>query len=181
LPSVISHAVVGLAAGITFAPQDVPKRFWVLSAFCSVIPDADIIAFSFDIPYQHLFGHRGFFHSPFFGLLLSIFIVLIFFRDKEMFSKQWFFYLIFFFLLSASHGILDAFTNGGLGIALLSPFDKTRYFFPWRPIMVSPIGVIPFFSKWGLAVIKSELLWVWLPSFLMVITSAVIRVMASKR
>src|SRR4030042_6463779 len=97
-----------------------------------------------------------------------------------MFSKQWFFYLIFFFLLSTSHGILDAFTNGGLGIALLSPFDKTRYFSPWRPIMVSPIGVISFFGRWGLAVIKSELLWVWLPSFLMVITSVVIRVMAEK-
>jgi len=180
LPSVISHAAVGLAAGITFAPQDVPKGFWSLSLICSVIPDADVIAFSFGIPYQHLFGHRGFFHSPFFGLSLSIFIVLIFFREIEMFSKQWFFYLIFFFLLSASHGILDAFTNGGLGIALLSPFDKTRYFFTWRPIMVSPIGVIPFFSKWGLAVIKSELFWVWLPSSLMVITSAVIRVMASR-
>ena len=98
-----------------------------------------------------------------------------------MFSKQWFFYLIFFFLLSASHGLLDAFTNGGLGIPLLFPLDQTRYFFPWRPIMVSPIGVIPFFSKWGLAVIKSELGWVWLPSLLMVIASAMIRFMMSKR
>ena len=47
--------------------------------------------------------------------------------------------------------------------------------------MVSPIGVIPFFSKWGLAVIKSELGWVWLPSLLMVIASAMIRFMMSKR
>ena len=181
MPSVVSHTVVAVAAGVTFAPQDVPKGFWSLSLICSVIPDADVIAFSFGIPYQHLFGHRGFFHSPFFGLLLSIFIVCVLFGDIKMFSKRWFFYLVFFFSLSASHGILDAFTNGGLGIALLSPFDQTRYFFPWRPIVVSPIGVIPFFSKWGLAVIKSELLWVWLPSFLMVVTSVVIRVMASKR
>jgi inner membrane protein len=173
--------VVAVAAGMTFAPKDVPKRFWPLSLICSVIPDADVIAFSFGIPYPHLFGHRGFFHSPFFALLLSTFIVLVFFRDREIFSKQWFFYLIFFFLLSASHGILDAFTNGGLGIPLLFPFDQTRYFFPWRPIVVSPIGVIPFFSKWGLAVMKSELLWVWLPSFLMVISSAMIRVAISKR
>ena len=172
--------MVAVAAGITFAPQDVPKGFWSLSLICSVIPDADVITFSLGIPYRHLFGHRGFFHSPFFGLLLSIFFVCVLFRDTEMFSKQWFFYLIFFFLLSASHGILDGFTNGGLGIALLSPFDRTRYFFPWRPIVVSPIGVIRFFSKWGLAVIKSELLWVWLPSFLMVVASAVIRVVASK-
>jgi len=30
--------------------------------------------------------------------------------------------------------------------------------------MASPIGVKASFSKWGLAVIKSELLWIWLPS-----------------
>ena len=39
-----------------------------------------------------------------------------------------------------------------------------RYFFPLRPIVVSPIRPGDFFSEWGLAVIKSELLWVWLPA-----------------
>jgi len=181
MPSVISHAAVAVAAGIAFAPRDVPNHFWSLSVACAIIPDADVIGFSFGIPYDHFLGHRGFFHSPFFSLLMSIFLVGIFFRDMEIFSRQWFFYFIFFFLLSASHGILDAFTNGGLGIALLSPFDNTRYFFPWTPIMVSPIGIDAFFSKWGLSVIKSELLWIWLPSFLMVIISRVIRVVAAGR
>jgi len=180
VPSVISHAVVAVAAGAAFAPRDVPNHFWSLSLVCSTIADADVIAFSFGIPYQHLFGHRGFFHSPFFGLLMSIFFVCLFFRDLEIFSRQWCFYFIFFFLLSASHGILDALTNGGLGIALLAPFDNTRYFFSWRPIMVSPISVGAFFSKWGLMVIKSELLWVWLPSLLMVVISTVSRVVAAR-
>jgi inner membrane protein len=35
---------------------------------------------------------------------------------------------------TASHGILDAFTNGGLGVAFFAPFDKTRYFFPVTPM-----------------------------------------------
>jgi inner membrane protein len=161
--------VVAVAAGMAFAPRDTPHHLWPLSIVCSTIADADVIAFFFGIPYQHLFGHRGFFHSPFFGLLMSLFLVSNFFRDIEIFSKQWFFYLTFFFFLSASHGLLDALTNGGLGIGLLSPFDHTRYFFPWRPIVVSPIGVASFFSRWGLTVIKSELSWVWLPSFLVVI------------
>jgi len=178
VPSVISHVAVAVAAGIAFAPRDVPDHFWSLSIVCSIIPDADVIGFSFGIPYDHLFGHRGFFHSPFFGLLMGIFLVGVFFRGVGIFSRQWFFYFIFFFLLSASHGILDAFTSGGLGIALLSPFDSKRYFFPWTPIMVSPIGIKGFFSKWGLVVIKSELLWVWLPSFLMVVVSRIIRVLA---
>jgi inner membrane protein len=175
MPSIISHAAVAVAADVAFAPRGAPSYFWSFSIICSVIPDVDGIGFFFGIPYNHVFGHRGFFHSPFFGLLLSVFLVSVFFCNLETFSKQWFFYILFFFLLSSSHGILDAFTNGGLGVALLSPFDNTRYFFPWRPIMVSPIGIEPFLSRWGLAVIKSELLWVWLPSFLMVVIAYIFR------
>jgi inner membrane protein len=180
VPSLISHAAAAVAAGVAFAPRDVPNQFWTLAILCSIIPDADVIGFSFGIPYHHFFGHRGFFHSPFFGLLLSIFIVSIFFREAGIFSARWFFYLIFFFLLAASHGLLDAFTNGGLGIALLSPVDNTRLFFPWTPIEVSPIGVKAFFSKWGLAVIKSELKWIWLPSFMVAVLSTLIRSLAAK-
>lgn len=62
----------------------------------------------------------------------------------------------------ASHGLLDAFTNGGLGIAFFSPFDPRRYFFPWRPVQVSPIGMA-FFGRWGLRVLRSEVVWIWLP------------------
>ena len=181
MPSAISHAAVAVAAGIAFTPRDVPNHFWFLSIFCSVIPDVDIMGFSFGIPYEHFLGHRGFFHSPFFGLWMSIFLVIVFFRDLEMFSRPWFFYFFFFFLLSASHGLLDAFTNGGLGIALLSPFDNARYFFPWTPIMVSPIGIRSFLSTWGWGVISSELLWIWLPSFFIVVVSKLIHALAVSR
>ena len=175
MPSAISHAAVAVAAGISFAPRNVPDYFGPLAILCSVIPDADIVGFSFGIPYAHFWGHRGFFHSPFFGLFMTIFLIRLFFRDLEIFSRPWFFYFLFFFLLSASHGVLDAFTNGGLGIALLSPFDNARYFFPWTPIMVSPVGIRGFLSTWGLSVLKSELFWIWLPSFLIAVVSIFIR------
>jgi inner membrane protein len=178
VPSFISHAAVAVSAGVAFAPRDVPGQFWAVAILCSILPDADAIGFPFGIPYHHVFGHRGFFHSLFFGLLLSVFVVSIFFRKPDIFSARWFFYMIFFFLLAATHGILDAFTNGGLGVALFSPFDNTRHFFPWTPIEVSPIGVKAFFSKWGFAVIKSELRWVWLPSFIVVVLSALMRALA---
>ena len=71
--------------------------------------------------------------------------------------------MLFFFLIAATHGVLDAFTNGGLGIALFSPFDTGRYFMPFRPLVVAPIGFGAMFSEWGLAVIVSEAKWVWLP------------------
>jgi inner membrane protein len=62
-----------------------------------------------------------------------------------------------------SHSVLDALTNGGLGVALLAPFDSTRYFFPVRPIQVWPIGVGRFSSERCLAALRSELVWVSLP------------------
>ena len=175
MPTIITHTVVAVATGKAFGPEEVPKRFWFFSIFLSVIPDADVIAFFFGIPYGHFFGHRGFFHSPFFGLLLSVFVVCVFFRSVESFSRRWWFYTVYFSLLYASHGIFDALTDGGLGIALLSPFDDTRYFLPWRPILVAPIGVADFFSRWGMMVIKSEILWVWLPLASIVIGSRLIR------
>jgi inner membrane protein len=70
---------------------------------------------------------------------------------------------VFFAAITASHGLLDALTNGGRGIAFFAPFSNHRFFFPWRPIQVSPIGV-GFFSARGLAVLQSELRWILLPS-----------------
>jgi hypothetical protein len=70
---------------------------------------------------------------------------------------------MYFTAVTASHGLLDALTNGGRGIAFFAPFSNHRFFFPWRPIQVSPIGV-GLFSARGLAVLQSELRWILLPS-----------------
>jgi inner membrane protein len=83
-----------------------------------------------------------------------------------------FFYL---FLATASHGALDALTNGGLGVAFLAPFDNHRFFFPFHPIQVSPIGIARFFTARGWAVIRSELVWIWLPSALLAAIAMTVR------
>ena len=64
----------------------------------------------------------------------------------------------------ASHGLLDTMTDGGLGAALLWPFSLARYFAPWRPIPVAPIG-LDFFTLDGAIVALSELL-LFLPLWL---------------
>src|SRR4029079_1673869 len=43
-----------------------------------------------------------------------------------------------------------------LGCALLWPFDLTRYFAPWRPIPVAPIG-LGMISAYGLIVVLVDL------------------------
>jgi len=78
------------------------------------------------------------------------------------------------FVSTASHGLLDACTDGGLGVAFFSPFDTTRYFFAFRPIAVSPIGV-RFFSERGISVLWSELVWVWIPLLIFATAAFIIR------
>lgn len=167
MPTIFTHAAVGLSAGLAVSNKISSKRLWLLSPICAALPDADVIGYRLGIPYSHFFGHRGFFHSIFFALLVGLATALIFFRKEGCFSKKWWCWCLYFFLLTASHGILDAFTNGGLGIALLSPFDNTRYFFWKTPILVSPIGARAFLTKRGLAVLVNEFRWVWMPALIL--------------
>lgn len=160
MPSIITHAFVGVVATAAWAPKETPKSIWILAPLLAVLPDLDVVAFRFGISYGHAFGHRGFFHSLFFAFALSALLVCLFWRPL---AKQKVYGVILLGFIAAGHGLLDAMTSGGLGIALLAPFDNARYFFPWRPIKVSPIGVKAFFGPWGWAVMKSEFLWVWLP------------------
>jgi len=80
-------------------------------------------------------------------MLLSVIVVSwAFRREAKWFSRAWWGVLAFFFPLTASHGLLDAFTNGGLGIAFLAPLYNERYFIPWTPIEVSAMGLADFFK-----------------------------------
>jgi len=74
------------------------------------------------------------------------------------------------FVAVVSHPLLDMLTSGGLGVALYWPYSNERVFFDVRPIAVSPIGIANFFTVRGWRVIKSELLWVWLPSVILLFT-----------
>jgi inner membrane protein len=157
----ISHVVAALSIGSCFYRTTVPKRVWVAGALCSVIPDLDAIGFGFGVPYSHFWGHRGFTHSLVFAALLAA-AVTLFFRHAVGITRISLF--VYIFAATASHGLLDAMTNGGLGVAFFSPFDNQRYFLPWRPIRVSPIAVSRFFSPRAIGILKTELVWIWLPA-----------------
>lgn len=171
MPTIFSHAVAALAFGKVFAGEKRPVRFWVLAALCAVLPDADVISFSFNPARGSMFGHRGFSHSLLFALLLALLVVTLAFRQRRAFSKGWWSLVLFFFTVTASHGLLDALTDGGSGVAFFAPFDRARYFFPWRPIEVSPISLDRFFSSRGLEVIMSEIVWIWIPATLLVLAA----------
>ncbi len=163
MPTIFNHAVSALAFGHLYPSRRWTARFWLLAVACALLPDADVIAFSLGIPYDHVLGHRGLTHSLVFAVFIGWVIVELAFREVSRFSRTWWGVLFFFAVVTASHGVLDAFTDGGLGVAFFAPFDNTRYFSSWRPLRVSPIGA-GFFSQRGLETILSEFTWAWLPS-----------------
>ena len=63
----------------------------------------------------------------------------------------------------SAHGLLDAATDAGLGIGFFIPFGDTRFFFDFRPIETASVDPLSFFSRRGLEVLLSEMVWVWLP------------------
>ena len=172
MATVLSHAVAALGIGCCFYKPGIPKRIWVAGVLCSVVPDSDVIGFRFGIHYGDFWGHRGFTHSLVFAALLAVLLTSAFRRTTGISRIS---LLIYFFAVTASHGILDAMTNGGLGVAFLSPFDVHRYFLPWRPIRVSPIAASKLFTHRILEIMKTELLWIWLPVIVLCSTMLLLR------
>jgi inner membrane protein len=160
MPTVFTHPAIPLAIGLGLGRKVISSRLLLCGAIGSILPDLDVIAFRVGIPYSAEFGHRGFSHSLLFAFLVAILAACFFQWLQTSFFRSF----LFLFVAVASHGLLDTFTNGGLGIALLWPWSEHRYFAPFHPIEVSPLGLGRFLSERGVAVLKSELFWVWLPA-----------------
>jgi len=152
--------------GKTMNPVWHSTRFWLLTVLCCVLPDADVLGLVLGIPYEHIWGHRGMTHSLAFAVLLGIIVPKLAVPTLFYWSGRYAALVIYFGFVTLSHSLMDALTDGGLGVAFFAPFDATRYFFPWRPIAVSPIGISQFFSPWGLSVLLTEGIWIGVPSCL---------------
>jgi inner membrane protein len=159
-----------LVAGAPAKLRD--KKFAALLVVASMAPDLDVIGFSFGVPYASAIGHRGLSHSIPFAMALSLGTLMLdrrrvrrgsSTRSGPITSEQlWRAGLVF--VAVASHGVLDAATDGGLGVGFWIPFETSRYFLPWRPIPVSPIGIDAFFSSRGLEILVAEGRWIWVPT-----------------
>src|SRR3989442_12747143 len=174
MPSVFSHAIAAVAIGGAAVAGPTRLPIWGLGALCAVVPDLDVVSFFFGLPYGHVLGHRGLSHSLLFAAVLASIVTAVARRTLPASlstPRLW----GFFFLATASHGLLDVMTNGGLGVAFFAPFCDTRYFLPWQPIVVSPLSIRGLFSRRGLRVMWSELGWVWLPAGLIFLVGLAIQ------
>ncbi len=163
MASIFGHGIV--AYTLTKVIQNnATTLLLILAILSSILPDIDVLAFNFGIPYSHPFGHRGFTHSIFFAVIWSLLLAVVFGKKRKVL-----FFIVLFFA-TISHGILDAITTGGKGVGFFIPFDNERYFFPYRIIKVSPIGIDKFFSNWGMQVILSELKYLIIPCLIILIS-----------
>jgi inner membrane protein len=160
LPTILTHAAVPLALAAGLGTKRVPPRLLAAGIVASMLPDLDVIAFGFGIPYASDYGHRGFSHSVAFAVVMGLLVAMAHRSLHATFARTFGVVAI----AMASHGLLDVFTNGGLGIALLWPWTGERYFAPVRPLQVSPIGLQALLSERGAAVLRSEVLWIWIPA-----------------
>ncbi|MFM8332384.1 MAG: metal-dependent hydrolase [Candidatus Methylumidiphilus sp.] len=176
MPTLFSHPAIPLALGFGLGRNAIPPRLLGLGVALSVLPDLDVLAFRLGIRYASPFGHRGFTHSLALALAVAL-LCALFHRKLGVPRRVAFAYCA---AAMASHPLLDALTDGGLGVALWWPFSNQRVFLPWHPIAVSPIGT-GFFSAHGWAVLQSELYSVWLPAGLLGLVVFAARHAANRR
>jgi inner membrane protein len=161
MPTILGHAAVPLAIGLAAGSRRVPPRLLLAGVAAAMLPDADVaLHFLVDAPWGSPWRHRGFTHSLPFALAMGLLAALgargLRARPAAAFA--------FVALACASHGLLDMLTTGGSGIPYFWPLTDQRFASPWRPIEVSPIGLGALQSPRMPAVLRSELLWIWVPA-----------------
>jgi inner membrane protein len=148
----IGHVAIGLAAARAYDRGRAPTWSAMLGwSALALLPDIDVVGFIRGVPYGAEWGHRGATHSLTLAVIGGVAVGLAARWFKRPVART----MAFAIVVLASHGLLDTMTDGGLGIALLWPFSLTRFFAPWRPIVVAPIG-LDFFTTYGATVAASE-------------------------
>lgn len=177
MATLFTHPLIPIAIVLALGKLGGSPRLLFYACLASVLPDIDVLAFNFGIPYASEFGHRGFTHS--FAFAAGIGLLGVVFCRQLAASPAAAFGLLF--IAMASHGLLDAMTNGGLGVALFWPFTADRLFLPWTPVEVSPIGISGFFTERGAVVLLSEFKWIWMPLVLVTAISCLFRRVVNRK
>ena len=82
MASLFGHGLVGFTLS-KIVDSKSSKLLLFLAIGSAILPDLDVIAFNFGIPYAHPLGHRGFTHSIAFAVLWGLIIALLLRKQKK--------------------------------------------------------------------------------------------------
>lgn len=175
MATIISHAVIAFTLGKVLPGKEINTRVLAAGMVMAMMPDADVIGFGLGIPYESMWGHRGFTHSITFAALFSLIITQLFSFKSKYELASFLKVSLFLFTATLSHGLIDAMTTGGLGVGFFIPFSPERYFFEWRPVLVSRIGFDGLLGPWAVAVYKSEFKYLLLPCLIILLLNGILK------
>lgn len=177
MPSLLGHAVAGLALNATLAGDRPPRRTWGLAVACALAPDLDWFTAFLHLPMRHALTHRGATHSLLAAGLIASLAMLLGLRPHWRRPRIW----LCMFAAAFSHGLLDACTLGGVGVAAFHPFSPARYVCLWQPIRVSPIPMSAGLMARFLAALWTEAVWIGLPALFLTTASRAARMRLAGR
>ncbi|MFZ1702821.1 MAG: metal-dependent hydrolase [Saprospiraceae bacterium] len=120
----LTQALLGATTFGFVLDKEIGKKSLWIGAFAGTIPDLDVFLAPFFHKVAFLSIHRGFSHSMFLAVLLSVVLGSIFYRyyQKKQPPRKW---MLAFFLALFTHSLLDVCTT--FGTRLLSPFSNLLF------------------------------------------------------
>lgn len=149
MPSSIAHGAMAVILSPLLHGHRIKRDVIISTALAAALLDIDALGRPFgrgDI--EILGGHRAATHSIWTAMLLGGIVYWIY-RPREGDPSKGLLAL-FVLLTVSSHGVLDAFSTYGEGVAFFAPVSMQRWKAPW--LIFS--GIIP------------EILLIWLPALL---------------
>ena len=147
MSSIPTHFVIGASLALPVCRAHVlagnlrPWAIVVSAGVLATLADADTVYWR-KVAYADFLGHRGFWHSPFFLILLSCVCALALTLLVRSVPARSGIALAGVWSLSAiTHPILDAMTHavGAEGVMLGYPLSRARFFLPWQPMLAAKV------------------------------------------
>jgi inner membrane protein len=165
MPSIIGHSLAGIVGAncpLKFTKRLNTKKLIVLSLLTANLPDIDVMFVHLGLDQNGFFGHRNFFHSIFFAVILA---PIIGFLSALKEAREVKINLsIYFLIVILSHDLLDGLTESS-GVSFFYPFIKTHLSFPITPLLPSGFSINSFTNDGAL---YRECFVLWVPSLILI-------------
>ena len=140
MSSIVGHILGGAIAAKASAGEILPqqrRRFYVLAALTSLLPDLDVVVFMLFRPLE-MTPHRGASHSLLFAALSALLLTFLCARFFSLARGRLFACI---FAAYGSHLMLDYLMGSGPGVLFFWPFSAQEYLAPVQLVPTAYYGL----------------------------------------